>query len=659
MDRVATSSFATASGASKTPYRNKQCRISGKKLEVKEIRRRVVSGNLVSWRAGRFSLDDDVKCCCASQSTAENAVSKEEEDGSGDAVESSLHSEAMALSRCGDVDGALEMLYDGLERFPENIYFLTSAGVIEGRRGNPKKAEDLFRLGVSIDPTNATTLQAWGVLEAKRGRKKKAELLFKNACKVDPSHISAYQVWGRMEADRGNIAKARELFAEADQIDPVDLHNLHAWGAVELRFGNIKAARKLLQRVLAADEKNVQAFLSLGKLEWRNNKPEVARKLFETGIDRQDDSTQRANLLNAWGTLESKRGNYGRARRLFQRALGDVPSHVHSMTAWGAMEARNGRLTKATELYSQAASLYPQNQYVKHHLAQFYRQLGKREEAERVLKELVSLNPDNSVGWHTLGQMATEVGELDQAIESFVAGKESSDGNGALLCYESLAEVYLFMGQINSAKQCFLEGAERHKKTGRFLRAWALMEKKLSNPELASKLFHASSKEDPQEARTWLKWALHERGRGNYVVAEDCYKNGLAVSASNPHLWYGYTMMCQAIKSEDEVRKTFEDALKACPRDGPLLMEFALMETSVGNIETARKLFTRGSEVEAAYIHPPLLEGWAAMEAAQGNTKFSEKLKKKYIETLGAREHLLQKQKSLSFERLERGAGKR
>lgn len=71
---------------------------------------------------------------------------------------------------------------------------------------------------------------------------------------------------------------------------------------------------------------------------------------------------------------------------------------------------------------------------------------------------------------------------------------------------------------------------------------------------------------EQQDTSTWMKWALHERNRGNFDVAEDCYKQGLKISPSNAHLWYGYTTMCGNCKDPDLTRTVFEAALKACPR---------------------------------------------------------------------------------------------
>lgn len=71
----------------------------------------------------------------------------------------SIHKAALALRNKGDVAGALEILKEGIEIYPENVYLLTTSAVIQGKIGNVVKAEKLFRKAVSLEPQNSTALQ--------------------------------------------------------------------------------------------------------------------------------------------------------------------------------------------------------------------------------------------------------------------------------------------------------------------------------------------------------------------------------------------------------------------------------------------------------------------------------------------------------------------
>ena len=50
------------------------------------------------------------------------------------------------------------------------------------------------------------------------------------------------------------------------------------------------------------------------------------------------------------------------------------------------------------------------------------------------------------------------------------------------------------------------------------------------------------------------------------------------------------------------------------------------MEKSQGDLAAARRLFTTGTEVPAAYQHPPLYEAWARMEEEAGDAERAREL---------------------------------
>lgn len=176
------------------------------------------------------------------------------------------------------------------------------------------------------------------------------------------------------------------------------------------------------------------------------------------------------------------------------------------------------------------------------------------------------------------------------------------------MCYKNAAELLLFLGKPSQAKKTYSDGARAFSPTGRYLSAWATMEKRMGSASTASKLFRAACKVDLQvhfwklwpllnlylaisncqclilvglwqfsltivtrgvfmkESTTWLRWAQHESNQGNIDGAIECYKKGLEVFPCCPFLWYGYVTMAKKIQEEDDARRIFQLALNACPR---------------------------------------------------------------------------------------------
>lgn len=58
-------------------------------------------------------------------------------------------------------------------------------------------------------------MQAWAALEGKKGEPKKAQRLFKAAAKAEPDNAMLLNTWATYEKRRGDATKARELYKKA------------------------------------------------------------------------------------------------------------------------------------------------------------------------------------------------------------------------------------------------------------------------------------------------------------------------------------------------------------------------------------------------------------------------------------------------------------
>ena len=70
---------------------------------------------------------------------------------------------AMSVAKAGNTADAVKMLMSALERFPRNVRMLTSAAVLEGRRGKVAEARALFNRGHLIEPSNAVLLRVYSL----------------------------------------------------------------------------------------------------------------------------------------------------------------------------------------------------------------------------------------------------------------------------------------------------------------------------------------------------------------------------------------------------------------------------------------------------------------------------------------------------------------
>ena len=123
-----------------------------------------------------------------------------------------------------------------------------------------------------------------------------------------------------------------------------------------------------------------------------------------------------------------------------------------------------------------------------------------------------------------------------------MSGSPSCSSSGLLLNYEGIAELQAFKGDIAAARVTFETGLRSKgcigKATPRYLRQYALLEKRAGNYDAASELYSRAARSEPQDPKTWLQWGILERRRKRFQAAEDCFRRGVAAAPSHPHLWW-------------------------------------------------------------------------------------------------------------------------
>lgn len=128
---------------------------------------------------------------------------------------------------------------------------------------------------------------------------------------------------------------------------------------------------------------------------------------------------------------------------------------------------------------------------------QFHQQQGQQEEAAECLQRLQSQFPGNGFLCHSLGLAAQQDGQCDSALAHFQKGTASPDLEAALLNFEGLAELHAFRGRHAEAAAAWQAGGRRGV-SSRFLRQWALYEKKRAKLDEAAMLFERSHKVNAQ-----------------------------------------------------------------------------------------------------------------------------------------------------------------
>jgi tetratricopeptide (TPR) repeat protein len=301
-------------------------------------------------------------------------------------------------------------------------------------------------------------------------------------------------------------------------------------------------------------------------------------------------------------------------------------------------EFRSNRIEEAQELYEMAIKIDPRD-------GRSYLGLSRCAERRRDFKlarEWLRLGIGRSVSCdHTgkpdgganpfilqaLGCLEEKAGHLAQAETLYISAVRSRPSHAAGWVALAQLRTMKFLQNAASGRVCY-QAAEKELKTAGLppsayvYTAWASMEyKKCGDVRRARQLFKAALAVDKKCSAAWLQLGVMEAENENWEQAELCFETVLKFDQRNSRVLQAYAIMetKRPIDSSRKVIGLFERALKANPRDGGVLQPYALYVAKLGDVNAARDLLKRGTDV--AKRHAPLWQAWGVLETREGNVE--------------------------------------
>jgi Tfp pilus assembly protein PilF len=131
-------------------------------------------------------------------------------------------------------------------------------------------------------------------------------------------------------------------------------------------------------------------------------------------------------------------------------------------------------------------------------------------------------------------------------------------------------------------------------------------------------LFQKALKIDPKCSAAWLQLGVLEAAGCDWEEAEHCFESVLKFDQRNSRVLQAYALM-ESKRPDGCSRKAiglFERALQANPRDAGVLQPYALFVAELGDMDAARELLRRGTEINKR--HHPVWQAWGVLETRHG-----------------------------------------
>jgi len=349
----------------------------------------------------------------------------------------------------------------------------------------------------------------------------------------------------------------------------INIDRLVHFAKKDLSHGRLEEAQEYYTKAIELDPTDGRAYLGLSRIAQRRGDLEYARKLLKEGIAKCTVGFVEVKGPRRNESLKKKNSMSDDEDDDDLPTLGTIPDNGPNpflLQALGTLEQRSGNLSGAEELYLAA----------------------------------VRSRPSHAAAWVSLGQLRTK--ELRQGV------------NAGRACYQSAERE---LRRIGAKPNAFI------------YTAWASMEYKKGGDSdskavrRARELYQLALEADPRCSVAYLQLGVMESDCGNYDRAKECFEKVLKFDQRNSRVLQAYAIMESRRPREDvdsrRVLDLFERALKANPRDAGVYQAYALYVAELGDIDSARNLLKRGTEVDKR--HAPVWQAWGVLETRYSTAK--------------------------------------
>jgi tetratricopeptide (TPR) repeat protein len=164
--------------------------------------------------------------------------------------------------------------------------------------------------------------------------------------------------------------------------------------------GDYKIAGLQYERALAMNQQNAMALWGLSKVLFKVGEEAKSMQALRTALlldpnyDAATLDIQEVDMLLVIGAYELDRKQYGRAEKMFKKAIQAKPDSEEAYFGLGEALLRLGKLAEAKVVFQKVISLNVRNHNAYENLARVYTAQGDLEKAAISIKKSLAINPD-------------------------------------------------------------------------------------------------------------------------------------------------------------------------------------------------------------------------------------------------------------------------
>jgi len=322
-------------------------------------------------------------------------------------------------------ESVLVNLPDGSESTSMRANLLLSLGLLNWRRGNYQKAEELLEDAMEIAAHlqnnwfEAECYNALALLKSSLGRNDEAIDAYKHAIKLAPNEIFAWNNLGNLCLKINRNDEAMIAFQKAVEHNPEDAVAWNGLGDVYYRSGYIDDAIGAYRNSIKYSPILHHPWNGLGNIYASTGRFDDAEKAFRKTIQLN------RNFIAAWISL----------------------AHLYE---------KGDRFRDAIRVYQQALSVNPRNASIWNDFGNTCLKLGKADDAVTAFTKAIDLNRGFGWAYSNLGIAYAQRGEVRESISFHQRSIDLlSDDSEKAIVWNRLAEVYRILDEYDNAVHAY------------------------------------------------------------------------------------------------------------------------------------------------------------------------------------------------------------
>ena len=303
--------------------------------------------------------------------------------------------------------------------------------------------------------------------------------------------------------------------------------------------------------------------------------------------------------------IHAQLGEFDRVIAACRHVLALQPENVAAYYNLGVALQSQGNDSEAAAAYRELLLINPQHAVALANLGLVQRVLGQIADGIASCRQAIQIKPDMVEAHNTLGLLFKDESRHEEAAASFLqALKLRPDFAEAQfnlgLCHEAQGRLEEAVSCYRRAAECKPGYADAHARAGKLLDS-------LNRPKESALHYRQAVEAKPDWVEVWnsLGNALLDanQSRADFLEAEKCYKQALALQPDVPEVYLNMAVMYQDAAKYDEAQVHYQRALELKPGYPDALAGMAKLMEFKGEFQAGYELIRPLLENEANNLH--------------------------------------------------------